>query len=144
MDIDSTLLSLLRNIIDDTSEPYEFSDERLLSLSYTSAAYVNMDVGGEYEISFCNFSITPEPPSSVLTLIALKAACILVRSQHTSFARNDFRVTDGPASVDIKGSADKLKMAADSVCSLYEKTKLNYLMNGSDGGFALTTPSSDS
>ena len=144
MAIDSTLIELLRNLIDDTVEPYEFSDDRLLSLSYTAASYVNMEISGEYEISFCDMSITPTPPSSVVTLIALKAACLLIRSQHTSYSRSDFRVTDGPASVDIKGAATNLKGAADSVCSQYEKLKFNHLMNGSDGGYAITTPSSDS
>ena len=146
MAIDSTLIELLRNFIDDTVEPYEFSDDRLLSLLYTAATYVNIDINGEYEISFCDFSISPEPSGGTLTLIALKAACLLIRSQHTSYSRSDFRVTDGPASVDIKGAASNLKGAADSVCAQYEKLKFNHLMNSnvSVGGYAITTPSSES
>lgn len=136
-------LNLLRALIDDMdSDDYEFSDDRLITLLLVAANYVNMDINETYTISFCAQTVTPDPDSTFINLCAYKAACLLIRSQHTSFARNDFRVTDGPTSVDLKNSADKLKVAADSICDQYDRLKFGQIMG--EGGYGISTPNSES
>lgn len=133
----------MRALIDDMdTNDYEFTDDRLVTLLLVAANYVNMDLGGSYTVSFCAQTVTPEPDSTFISLTAYKAACLLIRSQHTSFARNDFKVTDGPTSVDLKNSADKLKVAADSICDQYNRLKFGQIMG--EGGYGVSTPNSES
>lgn len=137
-----TIVTFVRHLVDDSIEPFEFSDDRLSALTITAASFVNMDISASYTISMCSQSITPEPDSKFINLVSLKAACMLMRSVHTSWARNDFRVSDGPTTVDVKGMADKIKAAADDLCEQYEKSKLYYLFSNS--GCIISTPNSDS
>lgn len=136
-----TLRHLIGDISSDSSE-LEYTDNRLLELIYIAAVQVNFEIGGSYSINICSQLIDPEPDSTFSNLVALKAACLLTRSVQTSFAKCDFKVSDGPSSVDLKGASDKVKVSADSFCSQYEKAKLSFLMI--DGGYGLTTPSSAS
>jgi hypothetical protein len=136
-------LVFLRHLIDDTAST-DYTDDRLFELLYVSAVYVNLELGTGYSINICSQTITPDTDSTFNTLTALKAACLLIRSTQSSYAKCDFSVTDGPSTVSLKGTADKLKDSADSFCSQYERAKLSYLMGNSDygGGYAITTPSS--
>ncbi len=137
-----TIVTFIRHLVDDSIEPFEYSDDRLSALAITAASFVNMDISASYTISLCSQSISPEPDSKFINLVSLKAACMLMRSNHTSWARNDFRVSDGPTTVDVKGIADKIKVAADSLCEQYEKAKLYHLFGSS--GCIISTPNSDS
>jgi hypothetical protein len=146
MTLEDDSLILLRNLIDDVDEDnYEFSDTRLLSLLYVAASYVNIDVVGGYSISLCNQTITPEIDSNFVNLVALKAACMLLRSQQTSFARSgDFKVVDGPAQVDVKNLSGNMKISADSVCDQYQRLRLSVIMGAAVGGLCISTPNSNS
>jgi len=140
-------LIILRHLIDDTvSTSYAYSDDRLIELLYISAMYVNLDIGNPYTISICSQTITPETSTTFDTLTALKAACLLVRSTQNSYAKNDFTVTDGPSTVNLKGASATLKVSADGFCSQYERGKMLYLMGDITygGGLAISTPSSAS
>jgi len=135
-------LTFVRVLIDDVESPYEYSDDRLITLIMVASNYVNMDTSSSYTINLCGQTISPTPDANFINLTALKAACMLLRSNHTSWARNDFRVSDGPTTVDLKGIADKTKVAADSICNLYEKAKLDQIMGRSISGYIISTPSS--
>lgn len=140
-------LTTLRHLIDDTnSVSYSYTDERLLELLYISAVYVNMDIGGDYVINVSGQSITPDSDTNFDILVSLKAACLLTRSSQNSYAKNDFTVTDGPSTVNLKGAAASIKVSADGFCSQYDRTKMLYLMGNSDfgGGLAISTPNSSS
>ena len=138
-------LVILRHLIDDTAAT-SYTDERLLELLYISAVYVNMDIGGTYSINVCSQTISPATDSSFDTLVALKAACLLVRSTQNSYAKNDFTVTDGPSTVNLKGAAASIKISADGFCSQYERSKMLFLMGNTNfgGGLAISTPNSSS
>ena len=145
-DLLSETLPMVRHLVDDTDETdYEFSDERLSALIYVAAMYVNQDMRGSYSISLCSQTISPEPDSQFINLVSLRAACMLLKGVHTGWARNDFRVSDGPTTVDMKNITDKVKQAADSACATYDRTKLDIQMGGTTlTGVVISTPSSDS
>lgn len=105
-----------------------------------SASYVNFDMNTEYTISVSGRSISPTPDSLFANLVALKSACLLVRSEQTSYSKMDFRVSDGPSTVDLKGAADKLKQVGDSICEQYARALNRYLMGV--GGYGILTPNS--
>lgn len=138
-------LVMLRNLIDDTAS-LSYTDERLLELLYISAVYVNMDIGATYTINVSGQTIDPDTDTPFDILTSLKAACLLVRSTQNSYAKNDFTVTDGPSTVNLKGAAASLKVSADSFCSQYERSKMLFLMGNSSfgGGLAISTPNSSS
>jgi len=145
MDLISDTLIYLRHIVDDTDEDnYEYSDKRLTTLIFVAASYVSSDIAAGYDISLCGQTISPDPDSNFINLVALRAACMLTRSVHTSWARNDFKVSDGPTTVDVKGMADKSKAAADSICQQYEKAKTDHLMGRTLTGYIVSTPNSES
>lgn len=144
-DLSSECIPIVRHLVDDVNpDSYEYSDERLSALVFIAASYVNTDFQSGYSISLCGQTINPEPSSQFISLTALKAACMLLRGIHTSWARSDFRVTDGPTTVDVKGIADKVKVAAASACQEYEKLKLDIQMGGTFNGQIISTPSSES
>lgn len=145
IDLISNALVFLRYLIDDVDESnYEYSDNRLTGLIFVAASYVNRDINGSYDINICGQSIAPNPDSNFINLVSLKAACLHVRSQQTSFARNDFRVSDGPTTVDLKSSSEQLKKSADDMCNLYEKAKLDMIMGRTVNGYITSTPNSES
>lgn len=136
------VVTMIRHFIDDTDETSpEYSDDRLSALVFVSAIYVNMELGSGYTINVSCQTISPEPDQDFTTLVALKAACLFVRAEQTSYAKCDFRVSNGPTSVDMKGGAEFLGRAADSICAQYDKAKLSQAMGL--GGYAITTPNSE-
>lgn len=145
IDLISNAIVYLRYLIDDVDESdYEYSDNRLSGLIFVAASYVNRDINGSYEINICGQTITPNPDTNFINLVSLKAACLHVRSQQVSFARNDFRVSDGPTTVDLKNSSDQLKRSADDICHQYEKAKLDMIMGRTVNGHIISTPNSES
>jgi len=144
MSLETSSLTILRHLIDDMGSAPEYSDDRLIELLYVSATYVNIDIGSPYSINICGQSVSPAPSSDFCNLVALKSACLLTRSTQSSYAKCDFKVMDGPSTVDLKGAADKLKVSADGFCNQYERAKLSYLMGNSDygGGWVISTPNS--
>lgn len=142
MQLEDSLI-ILRHIIDDTSS-VDYTDDRLIELLYIAAVYVNLDITASYSINVCNQTISPDPDNAFNTLVALKAACLLVRSTQSSYAKQDFSVTDGPSTVSLKGASASLKISADGFCNQYEKAKISYLMGSDDfgGGLAISTPNS--
>ena len=146
MSVETSSLVILRHLIDDVGTTLEYTDERLIELLYVASVYVNLELGTAYSINICAQTISPEPDSSFYTLVALKAACLLIRGVQSSYSKSDFKVTDGPSTVDLKGSADKIKASADGFCNQYERAKMSFLMGNSDygGGYAISTPNSES
>lgn len=144
-DLLSDSLVFVRHLIDDTDDTdYEYSDNRLSTLIFVAASFVNSDIRASYTLNLCNQTISPAPDSDFINLVSLKAACMIMRSAHTSYARNDFRVSDGPTTVDLKGAADKIKAAADSLCDQYERAKLDLIMGRTVSGCIISTPNSES
>lgn len=146
MSVETSSLTILRHIIDDVGTTLEYTDERLIELLYVASVYVNLELGTAYSINICAQTISPEPDSPFYTLVALKAACLLIRGVQSSYSKSDFKVTDGPSTVDLKGTADKLKTSADGFCNQYERAKMSFLMGNSEygGGYAISTPNSES
>jgi hypothetical protein len=146
MSFESDVLLMVRHLIDDIEcDPaYTYSDDRLLSLIFVSASLVNMDLGGSYTINLSGQSISPTPDADFNNLVALKAACRLLSAIAISYARNDFKVQDGPSIVDIKGISDKLKDSSRLFCEDYTRQLQRVSLGGSTYGIVYSTPDSDS
>jgi len=146
MSFQSNVLLMVRHLVDDIEcdQAYTYSDERLLSLIFVSASLVNMDLGGSYIIDLKGQSISPTPDSDFTNLVALKAACRLLSAIAISYARNDFKIQDGPSIVDIKGISDKLKDSSKLFCEDYTRQLQKTALGGSSYGVVYSTPDSES
>lgn len=145
MSFETDVLIMVRHLTDDVDcGAYTYSDDRLIALIFVASNYVNMDIGSSYTISLSNQTISPTPDSNFANLVSLKAACLLLRSVASSYARQDFKFQDGPSTIDLKGISDKIKDSANSLCDQYTKSAQRIIMGDMAGGCAFSTPNSDS
>lgn len=121
------LISVVRVLINDLNEPYEYSDERIQQVIAIAAKYVQFDVNLDrsYDIDVVNYNISPDPTIEkddiFLGLIGLKAACIFDQGTfRTKAALEGIRTALGPASISFGGSLQGWQAIIDhGACALY-------------------------
>jgi hypothetical protein len=123
------LTLIVRTLINDIDEPYEYSDARIQQVLVVSAKYVQFDVNLDYsyQIDVVNSNITPDPTvdndDTFISMVCLKAACIIDQGTfRTKAALEGIRTALGPASVSIGGSLAGWQSIIDhGACGLYEE-----------------------
>lgn len=123
------LTTLVRVLINDLTEPYEFSDDRMLQVITVSAKYVQFDVNldNKYTVDIITPNITPDPTvindEIFLSLVGLKAACLFDQSAYrTKAAMEGIKTVLGPASLSINGAADAWEsIIKHGACSVYDE-----------------------
>lgn len=123
------LTVIVRTLISDLTEPYQFSDERIQQVLTVAGKYVQFDVNLEhsYAIDVVNTTITPDPTldnDTIFTSLAcLKAACIIDQSTYrTKAALEGIRATLGPANLSISGQSAAWKaMLEHGPCASYDE-----------------------
>lgn len=139
------LVGVRASIGDTDSCNYEYTDDRLLTLIIVASNIVNTDIAGSYTISLSNQTITPNPLDeedyNFINLVILKTVCMLMQGEHMSYSKSDFRVTDGPSTVDLSNISKNIKVAADSACANYGRAVFLY---NSGLGTSIITPNSGS
>jgi len=126
------LTVIVRTLINDSTEPYQFSDARIKQCLVVAAKYVQFDVvlDTTYEIDVIAQTITPDPTVNndeiFLSLVSLKAACIIDQSTYRTRTTTDgIRAAVGPLSLAV-GFGGSSPAAAWKVvlehgpCALYE------------------------
>ena len=151
------MTTMVRYLINDAdSSNYTYSDERIETTVLVSAQLVISEVDFEntytVDVEQCYLSPDPTDPTSGLTtankddgfisLVSLKASCILLGSEMKTHALTSVRVTDGPSSVDCTSVAKYLQALHKNACDAYEDYKFNYAAGSSAGssGKAILTP----
>lgn len=120
---------MVRTLINDTTNPPAYSDERLLQVIAVAARYVQFDVvlDHAYNINVANPAITPDPTqdndSIFISLVSLKAACIIDQSVlRTKAAMEGIRAALGPAQLSVAGSLSGLKLIIEEgPCAAYDE-----------------------
>lgn len=120
---------MVRTLINDLGNTPTYSDERLLQVIVVSAKYVQFDVvlDNEYTINIVDPNITPDPTqyndSIFISLVALKAACIIDQSEYrTKAALEGIRAALGPASLSVAGQSAAWKTILDKgSCASYDE-----------------------
>lgn len=126
-DIDIPII--VRTLINDISEPYTYSNERLLQVIVVAAKYVQFDVvlDHNYSVDLSNPTITPDPTNDnddiFLSLVSLKTACLIDQSNLRSRAAAEgIKASLGPASLTVKGNLDGfLKILEQGPCASYDE-----------------------
>lgn len=123
------LITVVRVLINDFNEPYEFSDDRMLQVITVAAKYVQFDVNLDhlYQVDIINLNITPDPTDDndeiFLNLVGLKAACLFDQSAYrTKAAMEGIKTALGSATLNINGNADAWKSILEhGACGVYEE-----------------------
>lgn len=119
---------MVRTLINDMNEPYQFSDERIQQTILVAAKYVQFDVVLEhlYDINVVNATITPDPTDDndeiFLILTSLKSACLVDQGTlRTKAAMEGIRASLGPANLTVAGAASGWEMILKhGPCKLYD------------------------
>lgn len=123
------LTIMVRTLINDLSEPYQFSDERIQQVLTVAGKYVQFDVNLDhsYAIDVINLTISPDPTldndAVFISLACLKAACIIDQSTYrTKAALEGIRAALGPAQLSVTGQSAAWKTMLDKgPCAAYDE-----------------------
>ncbi len=142
---DTTLVTMVRVLINDLGSPPIYSDARLQQLIAVAAIYVAQEIQfpTAYTIDVSVPSITPDPTltetldDDYSAFIVLKAACLTDQSTlRSKIALQGIRARLGPAELQIDNSDSFFKMLSAGPCGAYNELKMQYLFGGK--GFART------
>ena len=123
------LTIIVRTLINDLDEPYDFSDTRIQQVLAVAGKYVQFDVNLEqsYQIDVINNNITPDPTTEndeiFVSLVCLKAACIIDQGTfRTKAAIEGIRTALGPASISFGGTLSGWSAIIEhGACGLYQE-----------------------
>lgn len=136
--------TIIRNLVNDTSSPYRYSDARLETLTVVSSIFTIQDVSFDvsYTIDVDAETITPDPSSdsAFIALTALRVACMIMTGEYTTASDKAIIIRDGPATIDPNRMVDAKKGLADTACKAYDMAKRNFIF--SDGSIcrAIVSP----
>lgn len=104
------LIPMVRTLVNDLDEPYNFSDYRIQQVVVVAGKYVQFDVNLDhiYNINVSSQTITPDPTADnddiFISLVCLKAACIIDQGTlRTKAALEGIKAVLGPANLTIGG-----------------------------------------
>lgn len=136
----SYMTTIVRNIIDDVDPPQTYTDSRIEETIVVAAQliYNELNFAQTYTINVDNLSISPDPTDlpdhAFLTLVALKAACLLVKAIYRQQARSaGIRLKDGPTDFSTEGSLKGYDVLLKQVYADFEKARWEYLTTRSVG-----------
>src|SRR5688572_18930057 len=145
-----TLVTMVRYLINDTTDPFKFEDSKIQDAILVSALLVRNEYPFKtsYTLDLTSQEILPDPtePESydpdAMALWTLKAACMLYTNLYQSAISTGIKVRDGDSEVDttggLKGYADILK---NGPCSAYkELLKTMLTTRGMNQGKAILSP----
>lgn len=139
---------IVRTLINDWSDPPQYSEERLLQVISVAAKYVQFDVvlDHQYAVDVVSPTITPDPTVDrdeiFISLISLKTACIIDQSTlRTKAALEGIKTALGPASLSIVNSLDGWKMVLDKgPCATYEELTSHWDVKDASAVRAILSP----
>jgi len=147
---DTTLVIMLRNMIDDTVTPYTYSDNRIKEIILVGAQLLlgETSFDAAYVVDLNNQTITPDPTNKspkddiFITLLTLKSACIVDTALVRNKSKNAFKLTDDRSSIDTAAPGIFVGlqlMMSQGACGLYQEALLQYRATGIVG-HAIMTP----
>ena len=143
------MVRILRHIVNDLdSSSYSFSDSRLEETILVAAQLVltEIDFDKTYTVDVDALSLDPDPTASpdkdnpFITLISLKAACVIIGSEVRTHSINAVSVRDGSSAIDMKGVAAGFMLLYKDICEKYDHAVLQYKAGNSVVGHAILSP----
>jgi hypothetical protein len=92
-----------------------------------------------------NCTLDPDPTAdpedhAFITLVCLKAACIIIGGQIRSESGNAISIKDGPSAIDLRGVTGTLAKLWENLCAKYEQAELDYRAGNGLAGQAILGP----
>lgn len=140
--------TIVRYLIDDVDPAnYTFSAHRIETTILVAAQLSQMSItfGKNYNVNVENCTLDPDPTRepedhAFITLVCLRAACIILGSQIRSESGNAISIKDGPSAIDLRGVTETLAILYKDLCSKYEHAELEYRAGNSVAGQAILGP----
>ena len=141
-----TIVRYLINDVDSSS--YSFSTTRIETSILVAAqlSSFNVDFGNEYTINVEGCSLSPDPTDTdtkddaFVSLVCLKAACMIIGGEIRSESGNAISIKDGPSSIDLRGVTSTLAILYKDLCSKYVAVLLDYRAGNAVAGHAILGP----
>ena len=143
------MVRILRHIINDLdSSNYSFSDTRLEEtiLVATQLILTEIDFDKTYTVDVDALALDPDPTTSsdkddpFISLVSLKAACVILGSEVRTNSLNAVSVKDGASTIDMKGISAGLMSLYKDLCGKYDQAVLQYKAGNSVVGHAILSP----
>ena len=140
--------TIVRYLIDDVDpDKYTYSDHRIETTILVAGqlSQMNIDFNKTYDINVENCTLDPDPTTNpedkaFITLICLRAACIIIGSAIRSESGNAISIKDGPSAIELRGVTQTLAILYKDLCEKYEQQLLEYKAGNSIGGQAILGP----
>ena len=138
------MVIMVRHLINDLDQPYEYDDERIESLILIAAQFVLTDVifSTTYSVDLTEHELTPDPidtrDNDFINLVCLKAACIVETNEAKSAAGQAISIKDQGSAISLGGTGGvldgRLQIWRQGSCKKYEESVLKFLQTGSSVG----------
>lgn len=141
--------TIVRYLIDDVDpDKYEYSDHRIETTILVAGqlSQISIDYENDYDINVENCTLSPDPTKSgsedeaFISLVCLKAACIIIGGAIKSGSANAISIKDGPSAIDLRGVTGTLNILYKDLCMKYEQAVLEYKAGNSVAGQAILGP----
>jgi len=143
------MVRILRHLVNDLdSSNYSFSDSRLEETILVASQLVltEIDFDKTYTVDVDALALDPDPTTSsdkddpFITLVSLKAACVIVGSEVRTHSMNAVSVRDGSSTIEMKGVAAGFMVLYKDICEKYDHAVLQYKAGNSVAGHAILSP----
>lgn len=142
------LTTMVRTLINDSVEPYQFSDERIIQTILVASKYVQFDVVLEhpYIADVTNLTLTPDPTEDndeiFIVLTSLKSACLVDQGTLRSRAAMEgVKAALGPASLSVNGTAAGWELILKhGPCQLYSDLVEHWDVSNASAIAAILSP----
>ena len=141
--------TIVRHLVNDVdASNYTFSVNRIETTILVAAqlSTLNVDFTNDYTINVEACTLSPDPTATAtkddafITLICLRAACIIIGSEIRSESGNAIAIKDGPSSIDLRGVTGTLGTLYKDLCEKYESVLLEYRAGNGVAGHAILGP----
>ena len=141
--------TMVRHIISDVDPTnYKYTPRRLETTILVAAHLLSteVDLKNNYDINVEQCLLDPDPTeqstkdNDFLSLVTLKAACIILGSEVKAESGNAISIKDGPSQIDLRGVSGTLTSLYKDICGKYEKMLLDYQAGNSLAGHAVLGP----
>lgn len=142
------LTIIVRTLINDWEEPYDYSDSRIQQILTVAAKYVQFDINLDYNynIDVINSNISPDPTTNndhiFTSMLCLKTACIIDQGTfRTKAALEGIRTALGSANLSVAGSLAGWQSIIDhGACGLYDELTSHWDVRNASAFAAVLSP----
>lgn len=145
-----SMIPIVRAFINDFDSPVTYTDGQLEEFIVIAAFLVNneIDFATTYTITINEVSISPDPVTNndpdFQGLVALQAACIILKAEVKKYGLQNVRVTDAGSTLDLSGVYQATKDTQKLLCEEYARAKLQYKAGDlGSGAQIITTPTTN-